>query len=177
MEKAKVKIRLRTLIFLSVSGVLLLGGAARAQTGGNFAVTQSVIASGGGQNSTGGTFSLDGTIGQTIAGTNSANNPFAVQSGFWTSPSLAPTAAGVSIGGRVLVGENNGLENAVVYLTDQTGEVRVTRTGSFGYYRFDDVAAGQTVIITVASRRFQFAPLVVGVNEELTNVNFFSLQQ
>jgi hypothetical protein len=37
---------------------------ASAQSGGNYQITQSVIASGGGRQSAGGAFSLDSTIGR-----------------------------------------------------------------------------------------------------------------
>ncbi len=86
---------------------------------------------------------------------------------------VAPTAAGVSVGGRVTVG-GRGLTNAVVILTHSNGQTRTSRTGTFGYYRFDDIAAGQNVIITIVSKRYQFAPQVVSVMEDIENLNFFA---
>ena len=62
--------------------------------------------------------------------------------------------------------------NATVILTDSNGNTRATRTGSFGYYRFDEVEAGQTYIFNVSSRRYSFAPQVVTVTEDLTELNF-----
>jgi len=172
----KNKMKNKTLTI--VAGLLIVSAitVADAQIAGNppYTLEQSVIASGGGQNSAGGTFTLDGTIGQAAAGTTSTNNPFAVRGGFWTAAPAAPTAASVSIGGRVMVAGKRGLVNATVYLTDQSGETRSTRTSSFGYYRFDDIAAGQTVIITVVSKRYRFAPQVVNVTEDLNELNFFS---
>jgi hypothetical protein len=56
---------------------------AQAQTGGNFTITQSVIA-GGGQNSAGGAFSVDGTVGQAVAGANLTGGMFSLAVGFWT---------------------------------------------------------------------------------------------
>ena len=85
---------------------------------------------------------------------------------------LAPTAASVSISGRVLVAGGRGLSNAIVYLTDQSGATRFARTTAFGYYRFNDVEAGQSVIMTVVSKRYQFTPQVVNVTEQLSNLNF-----
>lgn len=86
----------------------------------------------------------------------------------------APTAASVSIGGRVLVGKGSNLRNAIVTLTDSSGATRTARTSSFGYYRFDGIAAGQTVIITVVSKRFTFAPRVVSVAEDIAELDFYS---
>lgn len=171
----KKRIKLTTILFIFA---VSMATAAHAQiaTGGNFALQQSVIASGGGQNSTGGTFTLDGTIGQSVAGTSS-NSPFVASGGFWAAAPFAPTAAGITISGRVIVsGSNQGLINAYVYLTDQSGEVRVVQTTLSGNYRFDDVAAGQTVVIAVVSRRYHFDTQVVSVTEEINNLNFFSTQ-
>jgi CSLREA domain-containing protein len=83
-----------------------------------------------------------------------------------------PTAASVSISGRVLAGTGRGLANALVYLTDSAGNSQTRRTNSFGYYRFEDVAAGQSVIISVASKRYQFAPQAITVTEEINELNF-----
>lgn len=85
-----------------------------------------------------------------------------------------PTSANVSIGGRVLVGKGNGLRNAIVTLTDSNGVTRTARTGTFGYYRFDDIAAGQTVIVTVISKRFTFAPQVVSLTENIEELSFIA---
>ena len=85
---------------------------------------------------------------------------------------MAPTAASVSISGRVLTGDNRGLRNARVYLTEASGEIRSTITNPFGYYHFYEIEAGQTVILTVTSKRYQFAPQVLSLVEGLTDVNF-----
>lgn len=87
---------------------------------------------------------------------------------------VAPTAASVSLSGRALTSAGRGLANAPIYLTDAAGNTRTSRTTTFGYYRFDDVPAGQSVTITVVSKRFRFAPQVINVMEDVTNLNFFS---
>ena len=84
---------------------------------------------------------------------------------------LSPTAASVTLGGRVLVGRR-GLSNATVYLTDQTGTIRAARTNPFGYYRFSEVPSGSTCILTVVSKRYSFAPQVVNISGDVDNLNF-----
>ncbi len=86
-----------------------------------------------------------------------------------------PTAASVSLSGRVLTNDGRGLRNAVVSLTKENGETIFTRTSSFGYYRFDEIEVGQTVILAVSSKRFQFAPQVVSLSDELTELDFVAL--
>lgn len=87
---------------------------------------------------------------------------------------LAPTAAAVSISGKVFASaKGRGLFGAVVHLTDQNGNIRTARTNPFGYYRIDNLEAGQTVIVNVFSKRHQFSPHVLTVNNSLQNINFF----
>jgi len=83
-----------------------------------------------------------------------------------------PTAAGVSVTGRVLSANGNGLRNAVVKLTGSDGVTRRAVTSSLGYYRFDDVAAGETYVIGVASKQFVFTPRTISITDELTDVDF-----
>jgi len=85
---------------------------------------------------------------------------------------LVPTAAHVSVGGRVLVGDR-GLQNAKVYLTTQSGEVRSVTTGTFGYYKFDAVAVGEAYVIAVVSKRYQFASQILSVTDEIADFNFY----
>jgi Carboxypeptidase regulatory-like domain len=89
---------------------------------------------------------------------------------------IGTTAASVSVSGRVLTGDGSsrGLANALVYLIDSEGSTRTARTSPFGYYRFDGIAVGQSVVITVVSKGYQFAPQVVSVNEDMEEVNFIA---
>ena len=83
-----------------------------------------------------------------------------------------PTAAAASVGGRVLSSNGRGLGRAVVTLTTASGETFTSITNSFGYYRFENVFPGQTVIISVNSKRFGFAPKVLNVGEDLFELDF-----
>ena len=88
---------------------------------------------------------------------------------------IDPTAAGVSVGGQVTVGKN-GLARARVTLTDFNGATRSMQTSSFGYYRFDDLEAGATYIVSVNHKRYFFEPQVVSAIEDLTELNFMAEQ-
>ena len=88
---------------------------------------------------------------------------------------LTPSAASVTVGGRVTSGEGRGIFRARVYLTDAAGETRTALTGSFGYYRVDDVPAGQTYTLGVMHKRYQFAPKILSVNEEVADFDFIAL--
>jgi hypothetical protein len=84
----------------------------------------------------------------------------------------APTAAQVSVSGRVMTSDGSGLRNASVILTGSNGNSRTAVTGSFGYFRFDDVQAGETYVFSVVVKGYRFAPQAVTVNEELSELNF-----
>jgi CSLREA domain-containing protein len=79
------------------------------------------------------------------------------------------TAAGVVVGGRVLSRFGRGIRGAVVQMTGIDGTPRNTVTGPFGTYKFEDVEAGQTYVMEVVSRRFTFVPVVISVNDNLTD--------
>ena len=144
------------------------------QSGGGFEIKQSVIAGGGGQGSAGGAFSLDGTVGQAVAGDAVNGPPFAVTSGFWNFTPSAPTAATVSVAGQVRTANGAGIRNAVITLTALDGSTQIARSGSFGYYRFDEVLAGETYIVSISSKRFRFATptIVIAVLDEIAGLDF-----
>lgn len=92
----------------------------------------------------------------------------------WTvAVPLAPTAAQVTISGRVFA-EGHGLRNAIVTMTDQNGVIRTARTSSFGYYLLDGVAVGRTYFIGVTSKQYQFTPRAVTVADNMANVDFIA---
>ena len=87
-----------------------------------------------------------------------------------------PTAAGVSINGRVLSGYGRPVSRAIVTLTDQNGETQTASTNSLGYYRFDDIPSGQIVTISVTAKGWTYEPRVINLNESISGVDFYPLQ-
>ena len=82
---------------------------------------------------------------------------------------LEPTP--VSIYGRTLSPSGQPIVGISVGLTDRFGVTRWTLTSPFGYYQFDGVMSGQTVTLSVSSKRYLFDPKDVGVNENLADVD------
>lgn len=82
------------------------------------------------------------------------------------------TAAAITIGGRVLTVSGRGIPRAFVHLTDADGDTRTTLTNSFGYFRFRDVAAGETYTFRASSKRYKFTARLLNVNEESSELNF-----
>lgn len=84
---------------------------------------------------------------------------------------FVPTAANVSVSGRVLTANGRTVHGAIITLTDQNGNTRNARSSSFGNFRFEEVEAGQVYIIGVRSKTYQFAPQVLTISEDVTGLN------
>jgi hypothetical protein len=87
------------------------------------------------------------------------------------SPNLAPTAASVTISGKVTNGFR-GISRAVVVMTDENGIIREARTNSFGYFRFADVASGQSYVFNIQSKQYRFESQLITVNENVLDLVF-----
>jgi len=176
MNRAEGKDRFSTfnilfLFFLSLS-LCVAAVNLRAQTNATYQIEKAVVASGGAA-SAGGTYALESTAGQPLAGGFLHGPGFSEYSGFWT-PVFAPTAANVTIGGRVLTPHGQGIRSARLMLTGPDGSIRFSSTGSFGFYRFNDIPVGATYVLTVFSKRFAFTnpTRVVTVHDQLENLDF-----
>lgn len=88
---------------------------------------------------------------------------------------LAPSAAHVFVSGRVLSG-NSGIPRAIVSLVDSHGILRTAKTNSFGYFRFDDIPAGQIYVFNASAKGYSFAPQVVSVSDDITELIFTAIE-
>lgn len=142
------------------------------QSGGPYSIERSAIVSGGGSAS-GGAFEVQGTIAQPISGGPSLLSPYLLYSGFWT-PQISPTAAPITIAGRVKTSSHRGIRGAVVTLSSDKGHLRSITTSSFGFYRFQSLTAGETYILTVSAARYVFSnpSTVVAAEDNVADLDF-----
>lgn len=82
----------------------------------------------------------------------------------------APNSARVSISGRVTTETGQGIKGVIVQLIDQNNNVRLIRSGTFGHFGFSDVEVGQTYVISLISKRYEFDPMVISPLEDLTDL-------
>lgn len=157
------------------SAVLLFALSAVSQTGGPYDLKHSVTAGGGGSSSAG-AYSVTGTIGQAASGTKSTGGQYAVTGGFLVEQALVPTAAGVRVSGRVLTSATRPIKGAVITLMSIDGTVRRSYTNTLGYFRFDDVRAGETYVLQVSAARYTFVTpaLLLNIEDEITGISFIS---
>jgi hypothetical protein len=156
------KARLKLLVACFCVTIFAGGDFAKAQiaVGGNYTLTQTSIAGGGASGtaaSTGANYSVEGTIGQSAAGAKQQNSPYTFQPGFWTTQIFAPTAAGVTVGGRVVTANGAGIGKVRVVLTSGSGETRTAISSGFGYFRFDNVTTGETYVFSVNAKKYTFS--------------------
>ena len=108
-------------------------------------------------------------------GTNSGNNGV---NWIFDASCFAPTAASITVSGRAVNAKGRGIANVRVVLTDATGTAQVAVTNPFGYYRFSEIAAGQTIVLSVSAKRFTFAETtrILNAAENLGEINFTAEQ-
>lgn len=89
---------------------------------------------------------------------------------------FVPTAANVSVGGRIVNESGRGLSRTQITLTDTSGNIRTAIANPFGYYRFENVEVGQTYIIQASGKGLQFLnnPRILIINDELQNEDFIA---
>jgi hypothetical protein len=100
--------------------------------------------------------------------------------GGWQLQFFPTTAASLSISGRVMTSSGNGIRNAAVVVSGNSmTSPRVTTTGSFGYYTFDGLQAGETYVVTVNSRRYTFSipSRVVSLVDNIVDADFVAEPQ
>jgi len=160
-----------TVIIISASFTI-----AQIASGGQFTVTQSVVATGG-NSMQGGQFKVEGTTGQAVAGQKATNQAFGDHAGFWNPEAFAPTAAHVSLTGRVLTADGRGIQKVRITITSPDGVTYSSLSGPFGYFRFDDVEVGMTYVFSVTSKWYQFSqPTIVrNIVDYADDLNFVAL--
>ena len=80
---------------------------------------------------------------------------------------FTPTAAPVTISGRVVDRSGRAISRATLSLTDQDGRTRTVRSSSFGYFRFDGVPAGEGYVLNVQALGYKFEPQYINVSDSI----------
>lgn len=91
---------------------------------------------------------------------------------------FAPTAANVTVSGRVTTASGRGIRSVQITMTGANGNKRTAQTTTFGYYQFDNVTAGETVTLSVKARQFRFeqSTIVRTTNDSISDGDFVSEQ-
>ncbi|MBK7933869.1 MAG: hypothetical protein IPK01_10275 [Acidobacteria bacterium] len=111
-----------------------------------------------------------GNVYPTLCSLTPSFSPFAI------AKPLVPSSSTVSVSGRVLTANGQGIKNTILSLSLADGTVVRTRSSSFGYYRFDNVESGQSAVLSIHSKRYTFAQpnRVISISDDLTSVDFIA---
>lgn len=144
----------------------------RAQTGGTFDLSHSVIATGGGSNSTGGQFQIGGTAGQGFAGTASTTSPFDVHGGFWfqNQSTAAPQITGTVTYGNA-IGSPNPRFVSNVTITGAGSPAVIATTGAPG------PTAGHYALTGFGSGSYTVTPTKTGGANAITSFDAGKIAQ
>ncbi|MGB7200758.1 MAG: S8 family serine peptidase [Pyrinomonadaceae bacterium] len=100
-----------------------------------------------------------------------------------TSPNLLlytfnapPTAANVSVSGRITDVFGNGLSRVRVTITADDNTAISAVTSSFGYYRFEELEVGRTYIVSAFRKRYNFDSRIISLTDEIFNLDFIALE-
>ena len=88
---------------------------------------------------------------------------------------LAPTAAAASVKGRVVTSIGRGIRRAFLKLTNvDTGVAINVTTNQFGHFKFSDLQIGNSYILTVSNKRFDFPDntQTFTLQDDLTDITF-----
>ncbi len=118
-------------------------------------------------NSAGGSGQFENGSCIVFVGISSGNNVFK-----FVNLRNGPTAASVTVRGRVLSPNGRGVSRSRVMITDSTGQTRTVMTNPFGFYTFGNIEVGGTYILQVRDKRYTYTPQAISLTEEATDVNF-----
>ncbi|MGB7070136.1 MAG: M36 family metallopeptidase, partial [Pyrinomonadaceae bacterium] len=82
----------------------------------------------------------------------------------------SPTAASVSIAGRVITADGRSIPRAYVRLTDSEGHSYSAVSNAFGYFRFEPVEAGKTYVVTASAKGLTFRSTAIMVVDNVASL-------
>lgn len=83
---------------------------------------------------------------------------------------MLPTAAPISISGRVN-SRNRAIKGAWITAMNANGEMVSTRSNTFGYFKLSGLTAGESYLLTVRAKGYNFAPLLLQADDNITGLD------
>jgi hypothetical protein len=92
--------------------------------------------------------------------------------GMYQITALTPTAASVTISGRVRDAKGAGIARASVTLTLADGTLRTAKTNTFGNYQFTGIGSGQNITLQASAKGYTFQPRVLSLTDDIGDLDF-----
>ena len=87
--------------------------------------------------------------------------------------SLAPSASGAAIAGRVLDRDGRGVRGALITVVDVQGRTFTAVSNSFGFYRIDQLVVGESYVLSARAKSMNFSGRVVSTENDLNIFDIF----
>lgn len=82
----------------------------------------------------------------------------------------------VSLSGRILASNGNGVSKSKITLTDSNGMITTALSSSFGYYRFTGLAPGMSYTISVTHKTYNFgSPQLITLDTNRSDFNVYAI--
>ncbi len=88
----------------------------------------------------------------------------------------APTAAQVTVLGRVSDWTGRALPRTTVFIANAYGESWTALTNGFGYFRFDNIEAGESYVIGARSKQYRFEPQILNLDDSAIDVSIVAVR-
>jgi hypothetical protein len=89
---------------------------------------------------------------------------------FTTYSNFSPTAAGVSVSGKVTDSNGRALGSALVVLEDANGNPKRTISSPLGYFAFENITAGDTYVISAFAKGHSFPARAISVAADVNDL-------
>jgi len=83
---------------------------------------------------------------------------------------VSPSAADVTVTGRLVTSQGAAVGQATVILTSSSGTIQSAISNPFGYFSFPSLTAGETYVININARRAAFRPRTLSVEDNISDL-------
>lgn len=95
----------------------------------------------------------------------------------FVNETMSPTAADITVSGKVLTANGSGISKALVKVTDlASGQVYSGVTSPFGYYTVQGPQAGSFIDISVSAKARQFRSVQLNAMDNVENLDFVEIR-
>lgn len=84
---------------------------------------------------------------------------------------VAPTAAGVSVAGRVNDAHGVGLRGTIITMTDLNGREYTVQSNTYGDFSFADIPSGQSYVVSVRKKGYSFDSFMLQVTDSVSGLS------
>ena len=85
-----------------------------------------------------------------------------------------PVTGTSAISARLITPGGRGVSSAIISARSASGSLSFAVANPFGYFRFKNLTRGENIVLAISSKRYEFAPQLISLNDDLTEIVFTS---